>query len=199
MRRYASIVPSALLLAAFMWSCQGSQSASVNPVESDILAPAAKKPTKPGDGGTVEATFHLTAIGDLTGGGQTTESINEGSTTNIHFPGMLLTLSFFPDLLNGGACGSPTLPTLATIGSGNRKRNRDLMGMLYGFDALGKDGKRAAYNLQIWGTTTGTWLPAAGGSTTVNFTSWEISAGRKNKTACTGSGMFDATITIDRE
>ena len=198
-------IPS-VILAIALCSCQISQPTISTEAESERPLPMAKRGGNGGggggggggDGGTVDVDFRITATGDLSGQGSAMQRISESNNgdANLTFGDVILAPLFLPEV-NGGVCGQPTLPTQATIGPGNKKSNRDRMGMLYSFFATGADGGAVNYNLQLWGArTAGDWLP--GTSATVVFDSWELKPGRKNKTACSGNGSLDATVVVDR-
>ena len=68
------------------------------------------------------------------------------------------------------------------------------------FDARTVDLDPIRYRLQMWGYVVkgDDWLPA--NNSTIELTDWKMGTDTKGprKNACTGEGMFDTTLTVDR-
>ncbi|MFC1712461.1 hypothetical protein ACFL6S_02265, partial [Candidatus Poribacteria bacterium] len=181
------------------------------------LAPGGNPgPPDKGDGGTVLATFEVTIVGDVFGGPTlTTHEIKEG-TKAINVPGyyggekMLLDLTFFHDgggghlNLDDAALCFLEGPVEGLLQVTKRDGNSHPSGVWFWFDGTGTDGEPVTYMLLMSGTFPDEpWPPTLeSGSITIPLDgSWEMTTeGKKNKTACTGEGVFpnDTTVTVTR-
>ena len=189
-----------IALACVAIACGGDRTDLTAPdIDNFGVATAAAKPQS--------GTFDVAVTGDVNSGGVTKESnATRLNSTQVVARAMPLDLSFFANeaTIPGGSNCFGAFSGNGALAIKLEKKNSPTKAVAsYFFEAFGKDGTtEIAYQLQMFGTIAGDWLPKADGTpSTVALDSWEMKFDTKGgkKKACTGSGAFNSTITVTRK
>lgn len=199
---------AAAFVAGVVWIGCGDEGDPLAP-ESDQLVALA-----PG-GGTEPATFTVEFDGDVPGGPTLTKfRISRGTTTigvseygEYEGENMPLDMTFFHDGGDGSldsedaAICFPSGEMEGYLQVTKRKGKAHPSGAWFWFSSIGADGEPAKYVLMTSGTFPDEpWPPnLESGSITIPLYSWKMTTeGKQNKSACTGEGNFQASVTVTR-
>ena len=160
-------------------------------------------------GAANSATFMAELAGNVSGVSEPTTQKTKLSAKAFNFRNTSLDLSFFHNGANGAldsddaAACFPDGVTTGILMVTKLERGPHPSGAWFWFKGSGTDGKEVTYVLVMSGTFPDEpWPPTPeSDSIAIPLDSWEIvTEGKKNKSACTGEGVFpdETTVTVTR-